>query len=131
MKGIQNSEFSSIQKRAPRFASKLMAILAVGAFGAVAFNAAHAQATSSSIIGKAPNDATVKVHSDTGIGRHGTANGNGRYNISSLPPGTYAVSLEKDGKTLANLPGVPLFAGKAVEVDFACDSDQCAASLGH
>jgi hypothetical protein len=131
MKGNQKSAFNSSRKHGLRFASKLAITLAVGATGVVAFTTAHAQATNSSIIGKAPTDATVKVHSDTGIGRHGTADGNGRYNIGSLPPGTYAVSLEKDGKVLANLPGVPLFAGKAVEVDFACDNEQCGAKLGH
>jgi hypothetical protein len=40
------------------------------------------------------------------------------------------VSLEKDGKTLASLSGVPLFVGVTSEVDFACDNDQCTASLG-
>lgn len=131
MKRIQQSPFNSYKKRELSHAWKLMAAVALSAFGAVTFNAAHAQATNSSIIGKAPTDATVSIRSDTGIGRHGTPNGKGRYNISSLPPGTYAVALQKDGKTLANLPGVPLFAGKAVEVDFACDNDQCSASFGH
>ncbi|MBE1163012.1 carboxypeptidase-like regulatory domain-containing protein [Dyella acidiphila] len=111
--------------------SKLLSIAAIAAFGAMAFGAVQAQSTSSSIIGKAPTDGTVTVHGETGITRHGTPNGKGRYNLSSLPPGTYLVSLEKDGKTLASLPGVPLFAGKAFEVDFACDGDQCTAAPGH
>lgn len=131
MKCTTQSQHNSHKKHQLHFASKLITTIALGAFGAVGFSAAYAQATNSSIIGKAPTDAKVSVHSDTGIGRHGTANSNGRYNIASLPPGTYAVALEKDGKTLANLSGVPLFAGKAVEVDFACDNDQCSASLGH
>jgi hypothetical protein len=132
MKSIQKSPVNHHQKHGLRFASKLMAAMAVGALGTMTFSAAHAQVTNSSIIGKAPTDATIMVHnSDTGIGRHGEANGKGRYNISSLPPGTYVVSLEKDGKTLANLPGISLFASKAVEVDFSCDNDQCTASLGH
>lgn len=131
MKIIQKSEVSRHQKHGFRFASKFMSIMAIGALGAMTFGAAHAQATSSSIIGKAPTDGTVTVHSDTGLTRHGTPNGKGRYNLSSLPPGNYLVSLEKDGKTLASLPGVPLYAGKAFEVDFACDNDQCSASAGH
>ncbi len=131
MKIIQKSEVNRHQKHGLRFTSKFMSIIAIGAFGAMTFSVAHAQSTNSSIIGKAPSDGTVTVHSDTGITRHGTANGKGRYSLSSLPPGTYLVSLEKDGKTLASLPGVPLFAGKAFQVDFACDNDQCSASAGH
>lgn len=131
MKIFQTSEVNRHQKHTFRFASKLISTIAVGALGAMTFSAAHAQATSSSIDGKAPTDGTITVHSDTGITRHGTANSNGRYTISSLRPGTYLVSLEKDGKTVASLPGVPLFAGKAFEVDFACDNDQCTAAPGH
>jgi len=111
-------------------ASKLIAAMAVGVWGAMSLSAAHAQATNSSIDGKAPTDATIKVHSDTGISRQGTANSKGRYTISSLPPGTYIVSLEKDGKALASMAGVPLFVGRASEVDFACDNDQCTPKLG-
>lgn len=128
MKIVHKSEG---KKHGPRFASTFMSTIAMGALGAMTVSVAHAQATSSSIMGKAPTDGTVTVHSDTGITRHGTPNGKGRYNLSSLPPGTYLVSLEKDGKTVASLPGVPLYAGKAFEVDFACDSDQCTAAPGH
>ncbi|GLQ94457.1 carboxypeptidase-like regulatory domain-containing protein [Dyella acidisoli] len=129
MKIIQDSKVDRQQKHGFRFASVLMSTFAIGAFGAMTFSAAHAQDTNSKIFGKAPTDGTVTVHSDTGITRHGTANGKGRYTLSSLRPGTYVVSLEKDGKTLASLPGVPLFVGVASEVDFACDNDQCTASL--
>ena len=131
MKIVQKSEVNRHQKHKFRFASRLMSAIAVGALGVFALSAVHAQSTSSSIMGKAPTDGTVMVHSDTGLTRHGTPNNKGRYNLSSLPPGTYLVSLEKDGKTLASLPGVPLYAGKAFEVDFACDNDQCSAAPGH
>jgi hypothetical protein len=129
MKITQKSEGDRQQKRGSRFASMLMSTIAMGAFGAMTFSAAHAQDTDSKIIGKAPTDGTVTVHSDTGINRRGTANSKGRYAIPSLRPGTYVVSLEKDGKTLASLSGVPLFVGVASEVDFACDNDHCTASL--
>lgn len=131
MKIIQKSGVNRHQEHGIRFASKLMSTIAIGVFGAMTFGAAHAQETDSSIIGKAPADCTITAHSDTGISRHGTAKSKGHYTLSSLPPGTYAVSLEKDGKTLASLSGVPLFVGRASEVDFACDNDQCSASLGH
>ncbi|RDS80007.1 carboxypeptidase-like regulatory domain-containing protein [Dyella psychrodurans] len=118
------------QKHGIRFASKLMSTIAMGALGAMTFSAAHAQATDSRIFGKAPTDgATITAHSDTGFNRHGTVNSKGRYTLSELRPGTYVVSLEKDGKTLASLSGVPLFVSSASEVDFACDNDQCTASL--
>ena len=111
--------------------TKFMTAIAVGAFAAVAFNAAYAQSTSSSIVGRAPTDGTITVHSDKGITRHGTPNDKGRYNLPALLPGTYQVSLEKDGKTLATVTGVPLFAARASEVDFACENDQCTGSFGH
>lgn len=130
MKIIQKSETHRQQKHGFRFASKLMSTLAVGTLAAMTFSAVHAQATDSKIVGKAPTDGTIVVHSDMGMTRHSTANSKGRYTIPSLRPGTYVVSLEKNGKTLASLPGVPLFVGVASEVDFACDNDHCSASLG-
>lgn len=126
---IQKSEVNRPHKHGFRFASKLMSTIAMGALGAMTFSVAHAQDTSSRIVGKAPSDGTVTVHSTTGLTRHGTANSKGHYTFPMLPPGTYLVSLEKDGKTLASLAGVPLFVGAASEVDFACDNDQCTASL--
>jgi carboxypeptidase family protein len=131
MKISQKSEVNRYQKNGLRFASKLMSAIVMAAIGAMTFSAAHAQETDSKIIGKAPTGVTITVHSDTGINRHGTASSKGRYSLSSLPPGTYLVSLEKDGKTLASLAGVPLFVGRASEVDFACDNDQCSASRGN
>ncbi|MFC3650793.1 carboxypeptidase-like regulatory domain-containing protein [Dyella humi] len=129
MKTIQKSEVDRQQKHGFRFASMLTSTIAMAAFGAMTFSAAHAQDTNSRIFGKAPTDGTITAHSDTGITRHGTANSKGRYTLSTLRPGTYVVSLEKDGKTLASLSGVPLFVGAASEVDFACNNDQCTASL--
>jgi Carboxypeptidase regulatory-like domain len=128
---IQKSEVNRPQKYRFRFASKLMSTIAMGALGAMTFSVALAQETDSRIVGRAPTDGTVTAHSDTGITRHGTANSKGRYTLSELRPGTYVVSLEKDGKTLASQSGVPLFVGVASEVDFACNNDQCSASLGH
>ena len=129
MKTIQKSEINRQQKRGFRFASKLTSTMAVVALGAMTFTAAHAQDTNSRIGGKAPTDAVVTVHSDTGVVRHGTANSKGRYTLPMLRPGTYVVSLERNGKTLASLSGVPLYVGVASEVDFACNEDQCTASM--
>jgi hypothetical protein len=131
MKINQKSQVNHHQTHELRFAPKLMSAIAVGAIGAMTFSAAHAQETSSHIFGKAPADSTVTVHSDTGINRHGVVGSNGRYNLPSLPPGTYLVSLVKDGKTVASLPNVGLFVGPASEVDFACDGEQCSAVRAH
>jgi len=121
-----NKETAAIGHR--RYALKLLTAIAVSAFGV---NAAYAQSTNSSILGKAPTDATITVHSDKGITRHGTPNDKGRYNLSALLPATYQVSLEKDGKTLATVQGIRLLAGMASEVDFTCDNDQCTGTFNH
>lgn len=114
-----------------RYALKFMTAITMSAFGAIALNTAYAQSTSSSIVGKAPTDTTITVHSDKGLTRHGSPNSKGRYNLSALLPGTYLVSLERGGTTLATVQGVPLFAARASEVDFVCDNDQCTGSFNH
>lgn len=131
MKINKKSQVNGHQKHQSRFAFKLMSAIAVGAMGAMTFSAAHAQATDSHIFGKAPVGTTVIARSDTGLNRHGTVGNNGRYNLPSLPPGTYLVSLEKDGKAVATLPDVGVFVGPAPQVDFACDNDQCSATRVH
>jgi hypothetical protein len=118
-------------KISKKYALKLMTAITVSAFGALALNTAYAQTTNSSIVGKAPTDSTITVHSDRGVTRHGTPNDKGRYNLSALLPGTYLVALERNGKTLATVAGVPLFASRASEVDFTCDNDQCTGSFSH
>jgi hypothetical protein len=130
MKAIQKT--ATFAQRHPHrgYALKFMTAIAVSAVGAIALNAAYAQSTSSSIIGKAPTDSTITVHSENGVTRHGTPNSKGRYTLSSLQPGTYLVSLEKDGQTLAKVEGVPLFVARASEVDFTCDNGQCTGSIG-
>ncbi|MFC5740798.1 carboxypeptidase-like regulatory domain-containing protein [Dyella tabacisoli] len=131
MKTSKKSAAIGHQHQNRHYALKLMTAIAVSAFGTIAVNAAYAQSTSSSILGKAPTGSTITVHSDKGITRHGSPNDTGRYNLPALIPGTFVVSLERDGKTLATVQGVPLFAGRASEVDFACDNDQCTGSFNH
>lgn len=130
MKTSQKPSTIGHQRQNRHYALKLMTAIAMSAFGAIAFGAAYAQQTSSSIVGKAPTDSTITVHSDNGLTRRGSPNSKGRYNLPGLLPGTYLVSLEKDGKTLARVQGVPLYASRASEVDFACSNDQCTAKFG-
>lgn len=113
-----------------RHAFKIMTAIAVSAFGAIAINAAFAQSTSSSIFGRAPADSTITVHSDNGVTLHVSPNNKGRYSFRALVPGTYLVSLEKNGQTVANVQGVPLFASRSSQVDFVCDNDQCKGTFG-
>ncbi|HTV85838.1 MAG TPA: carboxypeptidase-like regulatory domain-containing protein [Dyella sp.] len=129
MKTMQKNATVAYRHQSRRHALKLMTAIACGAFGAFTFHAAYAQSTSSSIMGKAPADSTITVHSDNGITRKGAPNDKGRYSLHSLLPGTYLVSLEKNGKTVAQVLGVPLFASRSSEVDFVCDNDQCTGSL--
>jgi hypothetical protein len=122
---------ASTARRQPdrRHAFTLMTAIALSVFGAVALDAAYAQSTSSAITGKAPADTTVTVHSDNGITRHKSPDSDGHYRFPSLQPGTYLVSLERNGQTVARVQGVPLFASRGSEVDFRCDNDQCTGAL--
>jgi hypothetical protein len=90
------------------------------------FSTAHAQSTAASIFGWGPAGQTVKVQSTSGMHRHATVNDKGRYNIHSLPLGTYTVTLEKDGKAVDTRRNIPLAVGRSAEIDFACVEDKCA-----
>jgi hypothetical protein len=129
MKNTQKSVNHAHQQQNRRHARRFMTAIALSAFGLIALDAAYAQATSSSIFGKAPADSTVTVHSDNGITRHIAPDNQGKYRLPALLPGTYLVSLEKGGQTVARVEGVPLFASRSSKVDFACDNDQCRGTL--
>jgi hypothetical protein len=129
MKTTQKSANPTSRQQNRRPAFKLMTAITLGAFGAIALNAAYAQSTSSAITGKAPADTTITVHSDNGITRHKSPDSDGHYRFPALQPGTYQVSLEKNGQTVAKVQGVPLFASRGSRVDFSCDNDQCSGSL--
>ncbi|WP_233841484.1 carboxypeptidase-like regulatory domain-containing protein [Dyella sp. 2HG41-7] len=129
MKINQIIDINHPQKRGFSFATKLTSTIAMVAMGVMTFTAAHAQDTDSRIGGKAPADATIVAHSDIGMTNHSVANSKGRYTLARLRPGTYVVSLERNGKTLASVSGVPLYVGVASEVDFACNGDECTASM--
>jgi len=60
----------------------------------------HAQSTTGSINGDAGAGATVTVQNQSGLTRTTTAGADGRYNISSLPVGTYTVTIQRDGQTI-------------------------------
>lgn len=60
----------------------------------------QAQSTTGSINGDAGAGATVTVQNNSGLTRTVTADASGRYNISSLPVGTYTVTIERGGQVV-------------------------------
>jgi TonB dependent receptor/Carboxypeptidase regulatory-like domain len=60
----------------------------------------QAQSTTGSINGDAGAGAKVTVQNQQGLTRTVNADASGRYNISSLPVGTYTVTIERDGQVV-------------------------------
>ena len=60
----------------------------------------QAQSTTGSINGDAGAGATVTVQNQSGLTRTVTADASGRYNVGSLPVGSYTVTIERDGKVV-------------------------------
>src|SRR5262249_18804309 len=86
----------------------------------------RAQSTNASLTGrvadpsKAPiGDAKVTAVSAGTNFRHETAtDGSGRYFLTNLPPGTYALEVERDGFRRVVKPDVVLHVQDAFEIDF-------------
>ncbi len=108
-----NSRKTSIARQLPRTA--LAMALGLGLTG-VAFG----QATTGSIFGQVPagNGETVTVRSTSGVTRSVTVDSSGRYDIGSLPLGSYTVTLQRDGKTIDSRSNVTLRVGSGTEVSF-------------
>ncbi len=114
----------SIRRALPR-RNALVVALAVG-MGISGL--AYGQATSGDIFGTAPAGDTVQVVSNTGATRTVTVGADGTYTVSHLPLGTYTVTLQKDGQTVATRNNVDIQVGGGVAVSFA--NQQAAQSLG-
>lgn len=126
MKNSRKANHPGSVRRAGFSAPALSMAIALGVLGALGMTAAQAQGTTGRVFGSAPAGQTITVHSASGVHRHAKANDSGRYAIGSLPMGTYEVALEKDGKSTDKRPNIKLTVGGGVEVDFACEHDQCA-----
>jgi threonine dehydrogenase-like Zn-dependent dehydrogenase len=100
--------------------------LCTAAAGLAFSGGVQAQGTTASIFGQGPAGATVIAQSTNGMRRHTTISSNGRYKLSSVPVGTYSVSIEKDDKAAETRSNLTLTVGRGAEVDFACENDQCA-----
>lgn len=107
-------KLSSLNRSLVLRRSTLAAALTMGLAG-VAF----AQSTTGTIFGQAEAGETVTASGSTGISRSATVDASGRYRISNLPLGTYAVTLQKNGATVDTRNNVAITVNAGTEVSFA------------
>ncbi|SFR95327.1 Carboxypeptidase regulatory-like domain-containing protein [Dyella sp. OK004] len=107
-------KLSSLNRSLVLRRSTLAAALTVGLAG-VAF----AQSTTGTIFGQAEAGETITASGSTGISRSATVDASGRYRISNLPLGTYAVTLQKNGATVDTRNNVAITVNAGTEVSFA------------
>jgi outer membrane receptor for ferrienterochelin and colicin len=77
----------------------------------------QAQSTTGSIYGSTGEGATVTVQNQSGLSRTATADASGRYNIGSLPVGTYVVTVERGGQVIGTR-NVTVRAGAGADASF-------------
>jgi hypothetical protein len=95
--------------------SSLAIALAVGLGGS---GLAVSQSTVGTIFGSATPGQTVTATNASGVTRTVTVDQSGRYTISSLPVGTYTVSVSSDGATVSTRDNVGIRVGSGTEVSF-------------
>ena len=131
MNNVERSKTSRHQHHWPLSMGSAAIAMALSIASILSPAVAIAQSTTATIFGRAPAGETVTVLSSTGLHRSETVSAKGHYKIGSLPAGNYTVTLEKDGQTVDSRANVALIASRGAEVDFACPSNQCAASPKH
>ena len=92
--------------------------LAIGLGLCIVGTGAFAQSTTGSIFGQAKAGETVVVKGTSGVTRQVTVGTDGRYNISTLPVGSYTVTLQRDGQVVDSRSNVSLRVGSGTEVSF-------------
>ncbi|WP_369931223.1 TonB-dependent receptor plug domain-containing protein [Xanthomonas sp. NCPPB 2632] len=109
---------NSRHNRAAMMGRRTALALAIG-LGTVS-GAAFAQSTTGSIFGQVPAGAgqTVTATNETGVTRTVAVDAAGRYTITSLPLGSYKVTLNKDGAAVDSRSNVSLRVGAGTEVAF-------------
>ena len=80
---------------------------------------AHAQSTSGSFFGTAQPGETVTIKGASGLTRTVSTDAAGRFAVSSLPVGSYDVTLQRDGHTVDTKSDVSIRVGAGTEVSFA------------
>ncbi len=86
---------------------------------------AHAQSTTGSLSGEAPNDnTTIFIRSDTGFAREVPVDSRGRYLIPQLPLGTYQVQLKRNGQVVESRDGVVLTVNSNTDVSFGSQTQK-------
>lgn len=104
-----------------RLSKRSALVLAIGLGLAGISGLAWGQATTGAIFGQVPagNNETVLVESASGISRRIRVDASGHYSATSLPLGTYTVSLQRNGQTVQSRTNVTLRVGAGIEVDFS------------
>jgi hypothetical protein len=91
--------------------------------------AAHAQVTTSTLVGLVrdasnaviPGATVVATHEGTGVAREGISDANGEFVFSALPSGPYTVKIELTGFKALENRGMQLGAGQTVRQTFALE----------
>ncbi|MBB6063891.1 outer membrane receptor protein involved in Fe transport [Pseudoxanthomonas broegbernensis] len=109
---MANSQSSRIAKGLTRTALSV-------ALGLCFAGAVQAQSTTGNIYGSvaAGEGSAIAVTNDSGFNRTVSVDSSGRYNISSLPVGTYTVTLQRDGQAVATR-NITVRVGAGVNVSF-------------
>jgi hypothetical protein len=82
----------------------------------------QAQSTTGNIYGSVGQGATVTVQNQSGLSRTATADADGRYNVGTLPVGSYTVTVQRDGQTVGTRT-VVVRAGAGSDVSFVSGGD--------
>jgi hypothetical protein len=114
------------RRRHASFIRSLAIAAVIGVCGAAGSAAVHAQSTVGSVFGIAPAGTGIQAYNAaTGVQRRVHADAKGRYTISSLPAGVYAVTLEENGQPVVKHVNVNVRVGGGIKVDFDCAKGQC------
>ncbi len=94
----------------------------VAAMGLGLAGVAYGQSTSGSFFGTAEPGETVTVKGASGLTRTVSTDAAGRFALSSLPVGSYDVTLQRDGQIVSKQSDVTIRVGAGTEVSFATAS---------